>query len=255
MAEVTIGGNTYTLGGSTQTNTPTGKPLAPTGVSVYNPKTKTWTVTPIGIQKNVQPGPPPPGQTPFDAGTVSTTEFGTDVNSTAYTAQDVWKVPLEQVPSIKAALVQAGLLSVKNYGNPSVMDSYSAAAYQKVLQFANVYGLTANDALSYYLANPTPQKPTAAGPTIAYTNPQDVETEYQNDSQNLTGQEQDPTQFVQQYHGLEAAQGHGTGQDYTQAPSLRGAAIQYLQKNLAPQELDYGVASRMLEFENMVKSG
>lgn len=236
----------------TQSNSPTGatKPLGPPGLVVYDKKTKTYSIKPIGVtQTNPATNfPTPSGQHLLGP---STTQFGTTANDSAYTATDAWNVPFEQGPSIKAGLIQAGLLNPKDFGT-GAWDFNSAAAYQKVLEFANTYGLTAQDALSYFEANPQGDTTGAAGPTIAFTNPQDIATSYQNTSQQLTGQEQDPSQFQGYYHGLEAAQAHDTGQNYTQAPSLTGAATQYVQNNMPGQEIAYGVASRMNDFFQMV---
>lgn len=258
MASDTIPGFTPTaLPGGTNQNSPTGKPLAPPGLAIYNPKTKTYELKPIGIQTGsgyVIPTGDSTHQTPEDYGPIKTTEFGTGVNTTAYTAADAWNVPQELVPSIKAGLVQAGLLPAKDFGT-GAWDFNSAAAYQKVLEFANTYGLTATDALQYFVHNPvvTPGA-TVANRVIQYTNPQDIATGFQNVSQSLTGQEQNPSEFEQQYHAAEAAQGGPSNQSYTGAPSITGAATQYVQQNMPQQEQAYGVASRMQDFFSMIGS-
>lgn len=185
------------------------------------------------------------------------TDYGTTPNSTQYISGDQWKVPLsdpESVPLLQQQLVQAGLLNPKEvrYGT---WDIASANAYSHVLGFANAYGLNANQALQVLISNPSAQSAGSGGstgPTIAFTNPQDVQTGFQNVSQNLTGQEQPTGDFVNAYHGLEAAQAHGTGRNYTQAPSVQGAATQYL-INKDPSEVQaYGAASRMQELYSML---
>jgi len=218
---------------------------------------------PSGYQPPTYPGPniiPVPGQTPFDAGPTTTTVYGSGVNPTLYTETDKWGPAANptQVPTIQAELIAAGLLNAKDV-RVGVWDAASADAYGKVLSFANTQGMTAVDALTLLTENP-PIGKTSGGsgssggtqPIISFTNPADVQTEFQNVSQNLTGQEQNPAAFVQQYHADEAAAGHQRGQNYTQAPSLTGAATQYVQNNMPGQEAAYGTASRMQQFFSMV---
>lgn len=231
------------------------------------PTTSTSKKTYLGVPKGYQPpsasggtGVIPPGSefpTPFDAGPVGQVNpiTGGHVQSPQYTEADKYgpAADLNSIPQIQAELVAAGLLSVKDV-RKGIWDSKSADAYGEVLAFANQQGLNASDALTLLTANPSigGVKGAKAAPTISFTNPQDVQTGFQNVSQSLTGQEQNPSQFVGQYHGLEAAQAHGTGQDYTQAPSITGAATQYVQNNMPSQELAYGVATRMNDFLSML---
>lgn len=182
--------------------------------------------------------------------------FGTGINTDPYTEADKWgpAADLSSVPTIQAELIAAGLLKQQDV-RIGVWDAKSADAYGNVLSFANQQGLSAMDALTVLTSNPPigPAGPKGPGPrTIAFTNPQDVQTGYQNVSQQLTGQEQDPSQFVDQYHAQEAAQAGTNGTNYTQAPSLTGAATQYVQQHMPDQELSYGVASRMQEFLSML---
>lgn len=180
---------------------------------------------------------------------------GPSLNGSGYTEADKWgpAADLGSIQTIQADLIAAGLLKLSDV-RPGVWDAASADAYGQVLSYANQQGLTASDALTILTSNPPLVKPkTGPGPrVIAFTNPQDVATQYQNVSQQLTGQEQDPAQFQQVYHGLEAAQAGTNGTNYTQAPSLTGAATQYIQQNMPGQELAYGAASREQEFLHMV---
>lgn len=207
----------------------------------------------------IPPGADATHQTPQDYGPVGPVNPITGGHSylPQYTAADEWGPAgdLTQVTTIQAQLVAAGLLK-KTDVRPGVWDSASATAYGQVLSFANQQGLTASDALTILTSNPPlggQLGPKGPGPrVIAFTNPQDVQTQYQGVSQQLTGQEQDPAQFQQQYHDLEAAQAGTNGTNYTQAPSLTDAATQYVQKNLSGQEAAYGAASREQEFLSMV---
>jgi hypothetical protein len=170
-----------------------------------------------------------------------------------YTQGDQWKVPLsdpESVPQLQQDLIQAGLLSAKSV-RLGTWDIASANAYSTVLGFANAYGLNAHQALQVLVSNPKAGA-TKTGPTIAFTAPQDVQTGFQNVSQNLTGQEMPTDQFQGYYHGLEAAQAHGTGSNYTQAPSVTGAATQYLISKDPSEVQAYGTASRMQELYSML---
>jgi hypothetical protein len=187
--------------------------------------------------------------------------YGTATNPNPYTEADKWgpAADPQNVPAIQAELIAAGLLNPKDV-RPGVWDAKSADAYGNVLEFANQQGMNAMDALTLLTSNPPLGRQGTSGSgskgpgprTIAFTNPQDVQTGYQNVSQNLTGQEQDPAAFVNQYHQMEAAQAGTNGTNYTQAPSITGAATQYVQQNLPSQEMAYGVASRMNEFYSML---
>lgn len=193
-------------------------------------------------------------QTPQDYGPITTNVYGSSVGP-GYTEADKFGPAADptNIPTIQAEMIQAGLLNAKDV-RPGVWDSASANAYGDVLSFANQNGLNAADALTLMTANPPlGSKTQGPGPrTIAFTNPQDAATTYQNVSQQLTGQEQDPAQFIQQYHADEAAQAGTNGTNYTQAPSLTGAATQYVQNNMPGQEMAYGVASRMNDFFSML---
>lgn len=223
----------------------------PSGGPTNQPKP--FGIPPTGYKPPTVPKPSsyrrPPGSGPLPP------TIGGTPNPNPYVPGDEWgpSQDLQMVPTIQAELVAAGLLKASDV-RPGVWDAASADAYTQVLAFANQQGITATDALTVLTSNPPLGKNAlgVAQPTVTYTNPQDVQTQYQNVSQQLTGQEQDPAAFVQQYHDLEAAQHHAAGSDYTQAPSLTGAATQYIQKNMPGQEMSYGVASRMQDFFSML---
>lgn len=232
------------------------KTLAGLGISA--PPSGTTKTHYLGVPDGYKPptiGTVPPFEGMHPGPGVPGTPFGTVVNPDPYTETDKWgpAADVGSIATIQAEMVAAGLLN-KTDVRPGVWDAASADAYGKVLGFANQQGLNATDALTILTSNPPlgRDKRGAVGPTISFTNPEDVQSGYQNVSQALTGQEQDPSQFQQHYHDLEAAQAHKTGQNYTQAPSLTGAATQYVQNNLAGQEASYGVASRMNDFFSML---
>jgi hypothetical protein len=240
---VTVGGTTYTVGGGGDTTqSPLGVPQGYT--PPYGTRTESTDFTHGSPILKMFPG--------IKGSPI--TAYGTTPNSSQYMSGDQWKVPLsdpESIPQLQLALVQAGLLSARTirYGT---WDVTSANAFAQVLGFANAYGLNAKQALDVLASNPKANAAGGAGPTISFTNPQDVATGFQNVSQNLTGQEQPVGDFQNYFHGQEAAAQHQTGQDYTQGPSVTGAATQYIQQHDPSQELAYGTASRMQEFLAML---
>jgi hypothetical protein len=291
MTTVTIGGQTYTIGGpsgpapvggSTQSNSPTGvssnstKALYPTGLT--GPQNVYQAQGPQGVLgPNGQAGAAP---SPMGLGG-ALTQFGTNVNATPYTSNDAWTIPPDQVPLVKQQLVQAGLLSPRYLGNPGVMDVNAATAYEKVLTFANAYGMTATDALKYYVNNPVG---TAAGGTSGASgggfnasvffpeyNPANIATGFRSTAQALTGQEnggmlpqfqsafkaaeaqaavgKDTAKIAKQ--GALAAGNLGAGQ-YEQKPTPADFAQQYLIHNDPQQVQAYALASRGLEFLSML---
>ncbi len=183
------------------------------------------------------------------------TTFGTPFQDEMYTSDDAWSLPLsvpDKIPDIQRQLVIAGLLDPKKV-RLGLWDQQSASAFTKVLGFANAYGMRAMDALGYYVNNPQPDTSTGrAQRTIAFTNPADVEAGFADVSQQMTGQEMPTAAFAGAYHGLEAAQNRDPGSDYTSAPSVQGAARDYLLENNPDDVRAYGVASRMNEFFNML---
>lgn len=240
-------------GGGTTTNSPLGVP------SGY----KAPTITPQGLQTSIlefAPGQVPQGAVGSLGAPMRTTTYGTIPLSAGtvkpgdqYASGDQWSVPLsdpESIPGLQQQLIAAGLLNPKSV-RLGTWDVTSANAYSTVLGFANAYGLNATQALQVLVSNPKAQNGPQA-PTIAFTNPQDVETGFQNVSQNLTGQEMPTDQFVQHYHDLEAAQAHAPGSNYTQAPSVQGAATQYVLNNDPSQVQAYGTASRVQELYSML---
>jgi hypothetical protein len=152
-------------------------------------------------------------------------------------------------------LIAVGLLNPKTV-RLGMWDVTSANAYAKVLGFANSQGLNAQQALQVYQSNPNlkqQQGPAYVEPT--FTNPVDVQSNFQNVSQALTGTEMSADQgFAQAYHQQEAATGHTSGDSYTQAPNVQNAAQQYLIEHNPDDVRAYGVASRMNEFFNMLRT-
>lgn len=246
----------------------TNSPGGPIPGSAFNPTPMPGgSSSPTGLQPFGPPGAPydtglHTESTDFGAGHIPKGAQGTTINvfgdpiHSQYMPGDQWKVPLsdpQSIPQIQQMLVQAGLLSAKQV-RIGVWDNASASAYSTVLGFANAYGINATQALNTLINNPKVGKgaSTAAQPIISYTNPADVATGFQNVSQNLTGQEQDPAAFAAQFHSQESAAQHQRGQNYTQAPSITGAATQYIQQHDPSQELAYGTASRMQQFFAML---
>lgn len=183
-------------------------------------------------------------------------------DNVGYVQGDEWAPAqdLNVVPTIQADLVQMGYLKPADV-RPGVWDATSAAAYAKVLEFANYQGISSQDALTLLVQNPSAAalksargKSGALQPAIVYTNPQDVQTAYANVSQNLTGQEQQPGGFQSYYHGLEDQAQHQRGQNYTRAPTLTGAATQYIQQNDPSQVQAYGIMGKTQDFFHMLDS-
>lgn len=216
------------------------------------------TYTPQGLQPGLDtsiltfaPGMAPPGAV-GDPSETQFTQFGTIANEEPYTNQDAWGIAPSNVIPIQKALIAAGLLSDKRV-RFGLWDEVSASAYLNVLGFANAYGLRAQDALRVLVDNPQ-QEAVRQAPTIAFTNPADVETGFQQISQNMTGTEMPAADFQSYYRGLEEAQAHESGSNYTQAPSVQGAATQYLIDKNPDDVRAYGVASRMNEFFSMLRT-
>lgn len=239
----------------TDSNSPNGTGIdfgpMPTGTTT----TKSPIGVPVGYKAPVRPTFPPyeglhPG--PGLPGTL----YGTTPNPNQYNQGDQWTVPLsdpQSIPELQQELIQAGLLNPKSV-RLGTWDVASANAYSTVLGFANAYGLNARQALDVLVSNPKANQGPAQ-PTIAFTNPQDVETGFQNTSQSLVGQEMPTEPFVSHYRGLEEAQAHQSGENYTQAPSVQGAAQQYLQEHNKDDMQNYGTASRMNAFFDLVRQG
>lgn len=254
---------------SPTTNSPTGIPApppipaqtdtsGPSALGGFGPQYKPPTMTQPGLQTSIlefAPNQIPQGAVGSTGAPMRTTLYGTipRLHANQYMPGDQWSVPLsdpESIPQLQQQLILAGLLNPKSV-RLGTWDVTSANAYSTVLGFANAYGLNATQALQVLVSNPKAQTGPQQ-PTIAFTNPQDVETGFQQVSQNLTGQEMPTDQFVQHYHGLEAAQAHKSGENYTQAPSVQGAATQYVLNNDPSQVQAYGTASRMQELYSML---
>ncbi len=191
-----------------------------------------------------------------------TTLFGTTPYDGQYVRDDAWTLPLqdpEDIPNLQRQLVLAGLLDPKKI-REGLWDEASASAYGNVLGFANAYGLNANDALSVLINNPDLASTLAdPKPIVERANPADINATYRQASQSLTGQEQDPTQFAQEYRGLEDAayarrlSVDAAGGQYVGAPDIGAAAEQSLLANRRDDIQSYGAASRMLDFFDMVR--
>jgi len=173
-----------------------------------------------------------------------------------YTKADVMgpASDLNGIPSIQAEMVQAGLLA-KGSVRLGVWDTASQDAYARVLDFATKNAMNVQDAITYLVANP-PLKLTKAGGTLSavgQTSPVDINQTFQNEAQQLTGQQQQaPSSFVSQYQGQQIAAQHSRGAVYTAPPTVANAADQYLQTQDPASVQAYGAASRMLEIENML---
>lgn len=243
---------------SADQNNPYGLTAPPGGTG------STTTVSPIGVPTGykapIQHGVFPTTPQGTNARWGTRTQFGTTPQTGQYMPGDEYGPAgdLGAIPTIQAEMIAAGLIDKRDV-RVGVWDAASASAYQDVLAFANQNGLTANDALSILVSNPPlgglkGAKAGGAGKAavISYTNPADVQAGFRSTSQSMTGQEQDPAAFQDYYHGLEAAAGHQTGSSYTQAPSVGGAAEQYVLEHDPSQVLAYGTASRMQDFLSMV---
>jgi hypothetical protein len=184
--------------------------------------------------------------------------FGTTPHKGFYYPGDQWTIPHQvpgQVYEIKKDLYDAGLLTVKTVGNPHVWTPHDAKVFTRILDFANGNGVDWKTALGYFVSNPTytSTHSTGTGTPANYTSPVDVQQTYQNVSQQLTGQEAPaPADFTAQYHQAETNAAHATGAAYAQAPTVANSAAQYIQTNNPSDVQAYGVASRMLDFFNMV---
>src|SRR5689334_6898185 len=113
--------------------------------------------SPLGVPNGYKPplqfGPTGTGSQ-FTQHWGSQTLFGTDPHAGLYMPGDEINVPManvENVPTIKKRLFEAGLLNSKTLGNLGVWDQNAASAYRKVLDFANIYGMNANDAMDYFV--------------------------------------------------------------------------------------------------------
>lgn len=250
--------------------------------------------TPLGVPKGyVAPTVPgygglpshAPGGVP-DPGEITTggplTDFGTTPSTTQYVAGDEWKVPLtnpQDVPALKQAMLQAGLLTAKTVGNPAVWDHNAATAYAQVLGFANAYGLNATQALAYFQNNPktvTGSNTSVLGAGVGGQgfnyffpeyNPANIATGFQATAANLTGSEngQMLPAFTKAFQAAETQAaagkdiakiaGSGAAGQYEQKPTPTDFATQYLIQNDPSQVQAYGLASRMNDFFSMLGGG
>jgi hypothetical protein len=180
--------------------------------------------------------------------------FGTTPNSTQYMPGAQLapaSLPPSDVVDLKQQLYNAGLLTAKTMNNPAVWDADAAAAYSKVLGFANIYGLNATDAINYFTNNPTASSATSS--VVSQANPIDINANYSKAAQDLTGVGGPaPQQFIDQYHAQESAAQHSRGATYTAPPDLGNAAADYINKQDPVDVTAYGVASKMQTFFDML---
>lgn len=208
---------------------------------------------------------PQPGDEGYGYGPAEMTQFGTisryqnDDVYDMYTSDDAYSLPLQDpttIPDLQRQLIQAGFLDVKDIRQFGLWDNKSANAYAQVLAFANQYGLDANDAMTVLIDNPAYGDTIGPTPrTISLTNPADVQAGFRNTSLNMVGQELPTAAFEQTYRAQELAQNRDPTQDYTQAPSVQGAAEDFLLDNNRTDMQNYGAASRMLSFFDLLRSG
>jgi hypothetical protein len=174
----------------------------------------------------------------------------------------------ELIPQLQAQLVQAGLLDVKGV-RPGVWDYKSQAAYRKVLEAANQMGLTAQEALAMFAANPSigDQQGSSRAPNIIQeTNPLDIAATAQEVAQKRLGRylsEDDLKPFIAQFQSLERSAQEkaytlggekGKGGVVVTPPTVQNSADDYYTKNYAPEEAGYAAASAMSQFYSLLNS-
>lgn len=227
-----------------------------------------------GIIGGFQPGRVPPrhmGGAPIGEGHPNphiwlSPTVGTPINDTAYKSGDEWQ-PLNDPKSIidlQKQLIAAGLINAKDV-RPGVWDTKAASAYRTVLAFANASGTYAHAAMQYLVENPSlgdlqgPQKP-----VHQITNPADAKEAFRQAAQKLTGGDLPAGEqgFADWYASKErqsaaaadAASAANAGGTVAAAPSLGTAAEDFVREHNKEQTLNYGAASRMLQFYDMLRS-
>jgi hypothetical protein len=231
-------GKTYTISGGAVTNNPLrelggfGLDFAPT---VHGGYTLPGGHNPLGQESVTQFGTP---------------AFNGGKPGEGYMPGDQFapfNLPPADVYELKQKLLAAGLLTAKTLNNPAVWDTDASSAYGKAMGFANGYGMNVSDAINYYVNNPSAAASTQS--VVSRASPIDLNQTYQNEAQQLTGQQAPaPQAFIDQYHSQESAAQHSRGATYTAPPSVANAADQYLQTQDPASVQAYGAASRMMDF-------
>lgn len=191
---------------------------------------------------------------PSQAFNVQQNQFGSNPTAPQYHNNDEW-MPASNpqlVPGLQSALVQAGLLNVKDV-RIGVWDQTSANAFKTVLALANNNGGTWQDALDFLVSNPklgTTSKTSGNPRSTTYVqNPANVRSSFQNAAESLTGGDLPASQadaFVNYFAGQEMKAAAGTLTQQAMDPTA------YIQQNDQGAINQYQGVTRYLEFLRML---